>query len=199
MRRTTPLVLLGLLAAGGCARTYVPATLETNYPAGDVGKELEFWHTLPTRSAVCNDEGLHGLFLLADGDDPSGSYPKRVELAKARGWVGKDFDEAGNLAMQRGTLAQAVAVICKIEGGVMMRVFGPTPRYATRELVYMRMMADPSTENQAITGLEYMGVISKAQDHIMLTTPPEQAPAAPAPAGGAASEQPGAAEPAAAH
>ncbi len=170
----------------GCARTFVPATLETNYPQGDVGKELEFWHTLPSRSAVCNDEGLHGLILLADGDDTSGGYPKRVELAKSRGWVSQSFDEAGNLAMQRGTLAQAVAVICKIEGGVMMRVFGPTPRYATRELVYMRLMADPSTENQAITGLEYMGVISKSQDYVMLTTPPPAAPAEAAPAGEAA-------------
>lgn len=171
--KTIPGLLVGAALiggwGGGCARTYVPATIETNYPVGDTDKELEFWHSLPSRSAVCNDEGLHGLILLADGDDNTGSYAKRVELAKERGWVGKGFSEAGNLAMQRGTLAQSVAVICKIKGGVLMQLLGPTPRYATRELVYMRMMGDPSTENLSITGLEYMGVISKAQDYLMLS------------------------------
>ncbi|MGD9689186.1 MAG: hypothetical protein AB7K52_00445 [Phycisphaerales bacterium] len=170
--------LLGVLALGACQRSFIPATIETNYPADDVAKELEFWHTLPARSAVCNDEGLHGLILLADNQDTTGSYTARLALAKQRGWVSHDFNEPGNLAMQRGTLARAVCVICKIQGGLMMTVFGPIPRYATRELVYMRLMGDPSTENLAITGLEYMGVISKAQDYMMLQAVPP-APAAP--------------------
>jgi hypothetical protein len=173
------MLLLAAVLTGACQRTYVAATLETNYPPDDAGKELEFWHTLPTRSAVCNDEGLHGLILLADGEDKTGGYLQRVELAKSRGWVGKNFNEAGNLAMQRGTLAQAICVICDIKGGAMMRVFGPIPRYATRELVYMNMMGDPSTENLVITGLEYMGVVSKAQDYVTLRTPEPAAEATP--------------------
>ncbi len=180
---TVKLAIATVAAAGlaalsaGCARTYIPATIDTNYPPQNTDKELEFWHSLPGRSAVCNDEGLHGLILLADGDDSTGGYLKRVELAKQRGWVSADFNEAGNLAMQRGTLAQAIVVICKIKGGVLLQLLGPTPRYATRELVYMRLMGDPSTENLAITGLEYMGVISKAQDYLMLMNDPAEAPA----------------------
>lgn len=188
----TVAALAGAASVGGCQRSYVPATIDTNYPASDVSKELEFWHELPSRSAVCNDEGLHGLILLADGEDNAGSYAKRVEIAKERGWVGKNWNEAGNMAMQRGTLASAVCQICKIKGGVMMRLAGPIPRYATRELVFMRIMGDPSTENLSITGLEYVGVISKAQDYVTMNGAPP-APAAAQPAPQAPAEPPAAA------
>jgi hypothetical protein len=79
----------------------------------------------------------------------------------------------------------------------------PGPRYATRELISRGMIPPGSSENQAITGLEYLGVIGRAQDVITMReaqqaakdaaqpapTPPDAAPApaaepaaAPAPA-----------------
>lgn len=172
--RAGALAAAGAVLAGGagCARTMIAETLATNYAAGEVEQELAYWHTLPTRSAVANDEGLHGLFLLADGDDPSGSYEARVEGAKARGWIPAGFDEPAGMAMQRGTLAMAVAVICEIRGGVVMRALGPSPRYAVRELTYLRLMPENSTELQTLTGLEYVGVISKAQDYLVLNKIP---------------------------
>jgi len=160
---------MALGAIGGCARTVIENPLNTNYPAGDLDGDLNYWHTLPARSAVCNDEGLHGIFLLADGEDTLGSYEARVMEAKKRGYLPEDWAEAANLSMRRGTLARSVCVICKIEGGVMMQIFGPRARFAIRELVYMQIMGDPSTEAQSITGLEFLGVISKAQDYINLT------------------------------
>ena len=160
---------MALGAIGGCARTVIENPLNTNYPAGDLDGDLNYWHTLPARSAVCNDEGLHGIFLLADGEDTLGSYEARVMEAKKRGYLPEDWAEAANLSMRRGTLARSVCVICKIEGGVMMQLFGPRARFAIRELVYMQIMGDPSTEAQSITGLEFLGVISKAQDYINLS------------------------------
>ncbi|MGQ0628776.1 MAG: hypothetical protein ACT4PL_11835 [Phycisphaerales bacterium] len=200
---TTAAALLALALTGGCARTVVENPLNTNYAADDLDGDLDYWHSLPGRSAVANDEGLHGLFLLADGTDKYTSYEARVQEAKARGYLHPDWAEAQNLSMRRGDLARAVCVICKIKGGVMMQVLGPVPRYATRELVFMRMMSDPSTEAQAITGLEFIGVISKAQDYVNLTTPPptteaaDAAAAAPAamPENGAAPATDGAAAP----
>lgn len=174
MTTNTTTAILTLAAAlaiggiGGCARTVIENPLNTNYPAGDLDGDLNYWHTLPTRSAVCNDEGLHGIFLLADGEDTLGSYEARVMEAKKRGYLHEDWAEAANLSMRRGTLARSVCVICKIKGGVMMQIFGPLPRFAIRELVYMQIMGDPSTEAQSITGLEFLGVISKAQDYINL-------------------------------
>lgn len=161
-------LVLALLLLPACARTVVTEPLETNYPPTEAARELAFWHLLPTRSAVSNDEGFHGLLLLADGADEAGSYERRVEVLKSRGWLRAGFDEPANLAMQRGTLAAAVCGIIEVRGGVMMRLLGPTPRYATRELAAMGMIPASSSELQAITGLEYMGVISRAQDFMEL-------------------------------
>jgi hypothetical protein len=159
-------VALAGFTLGGCSRTVVKDPLETNYPVTDDAAELAFWHSLPSRSAVSNDEGLHGLLLLADGVDEAGSYEARVQKAKDRGWLSAGFDEEKDLAMRRGVLARCVVVICKIKGGVMLQALGPTERYSTRELGAMGVIPQGSSENQSITGLEYMSVIAAAQDQL---------------------------------
>jgi hypothetical protein len=69
--------------------------------------------------------------------------------------------------MQRGTLAMALAVHCKIEGGVIMQLAGPSPRYASRELAYLGILS-PGSEQQTMTGAEFMSIMSKAQDYLLL-------------------------------
>ncbi|MBX9735433.1 MAG: hypothetical protein K2X32_00780 [Phycisphaerales bacterium] len=201
MARSSLIVsIVALVALSGCARTVVVDPLVTTYPADDVQAELAYWHSLPSRSAVSNDEGLHGLILLADTEDAAGSYEARVTLAKERGWLSEGFDEPANLAMQRGSLARSIAVICKIKGGVMMQLTGPNARYATRELVSMGMIPEGSSENQSITGLEFMSVITQAQDYLNAGAPAAPTPASPIAPGasptpaatGATTEAPGA-------
>jgi len=46
----------------------------------------------------------------------------------------------------------------------MMGLSSKSPRYATRELVYLGIMAD-GTDQQVLSGHDYVGVISKAQDY----------------------------------
>lgn len=153
--------------AAGCVRTTVATPLNTGYVSSSVTAELKFLEDISARSVVSNDEGLHGLFALADGGDPNHDYVGRVIEAKHRRWLTDDFDEPGDLAMQRGTLARGVAVLCGVKGGVMMRLLGPDARYATRELVYQDIMPQ-GTEQQTLSGPELVGVLSKAQDRLRL-------------------------------
>lgn len=164
MLRHAALIVLAL-AAAGCQRTIVrePLAIDGLDP-NDAGKQLDFWHSLPGRSAVTNNEGLHGLILLAEGKDESQNYDQRVAYAIEKGWLPAGFSEQGDLAMQRGTLARAVAVSQGIKGGVMMRLTNSHARYAERELEYLRIMG-PGTALQAVSGLDYVGVVSKAQDY----------------------------------
>lgn len=155
---------VGVCMLAGCARTTIRQVEATDYDPNDSTAELDFWHNLPGRSAVTNDEGLHGVLVFADGTDPTRNYKDRVALLKQRGWVPEGFDEASNVAMQRGTLAKALCHVLKIDGGVMMHITGSSRRYATRELMYVGIMA-PGTEQQVMSGLDYIGVISKAQDY----------------------------------
>ncbi len=167
--RSVKLVLLVVLAGvalAGCARTRISEPFDVNARPGSLDSEMAFWGHITDRPAVSNDEALHGLILFADGVDLSRSWEERLDLAKERNWVAESFNEDPDLALQRGTLARAVAVICRIRGGVMMRVLGPTARYAHRELVWEGIIAG-GTANQTITGLEFVGVVSKAQDYML--------------------------------
>lgn len=193
--RTAAFALLAAaLAATGCARTMVDQTLDTNYAADDITADLAFTHTLPLRSAVANDEGLHALIAFACDEDKARSYDERVAFAKEKQWLPADFAEPANMAMQRGTLARALVQIMHLRGGLMMRLVGPVPRYATRELVDAEVFASGTTENQTLTGLELIGAMSRARDYLedrearaaARAAPPE--PAAPPPAPAAPSE-----------
>lgn len=183
-------LLAAALAVPGCQRTLVDQTLDTNYASDDVAADLAFTHALPLQSAVANDEGLHAVIVFALDEDPARNYEDRVALAKERQWLPQDFSEPANMAMQRGTLARMLVQIMQVRGGLMMRLVGPIPRYATRELVDAEVFSSGSTENQTITGLELIGALGKARDHIdereakaaARAAPPPPASAPPVPA-----------------
>jgi hypothetical protein len=171
------LSLAGLCAAG-CERTMVAQPLDPAVMAGTPDAAMEFWHSLPGRSAVTNSEGLHGVLLLADGTDTSEGYDARVATLKQRGWLESGFDEPENMAMQRGTLAKALVHMMDVRGGVMMHLTGRSPRYAARELAYMGVIQPETTSNQVMSGLDYLAVISKSQDYMTTEATKAQAKAA---------------------
>jgi hypothetical protein len=159
------LIILATLIAG-CARTMIAQRVTTDYNPENVIAELDFWHSLPGRSAVSNDEALFGLILL-EGVPPESvpDYASRVAHAKASGWISEDWNEDPALAVQRGVVAAAVARICRVEGGLMMRLTNGSGRYSLKELIYIGVMT-PGSENQVLSGLDYLGVITKAQDYM---------------------------------
>ena len=168
-QRIRPIVAFAVagLALAACDRSRLSSPVITGYDRSSIVESVDFWHKLPERVAVTNDEGLHGLILFADGDDPNKTYAQRVEYLRALGWLRDGFDEPADLAMQRGTLAKGLAHALDIEGGVMMRLTDRNPRYSTRELIFMGLMP-PGTEQQVLNGYQYIGVISEAQDYELL-------------------------------
>ena len=154
-----------VVAAAGCARTVVEDADATDYDPNDVTAQLDFWHELPGASAVSNDEGLHGVILLLEGVDETGSYEERLAYFRERGWLPDGFDEPAEFAMQRGLLASVLTHALDVDGGVMMRLTNKHPRYATRELVALGVLPAGS-ELMVIDGLDYLGVISEAQDEL---------------------------------
>jgi hypothetical protein len=154
------------LGLSSCARSLVSGGLDTSYNPQDITRDVAFWHRLPERSAITNDEGLHGLLGFVLGDDPAKTYDARVKLAIQKGLLPSGFSEPINATMTKGTLAYGLARYLDVKGGVMMRVSGGSGRYATRELTYLGILPEDSTDNQSISGLDFVGVISKAQDYV---------------------------------
>ena len=157
-------VLLLALAAGCSANKQTAQTVTPELAGSDPAAQMDFWHALPERRVTSNDEAFHALLLFTDGQDPAADYAGRVELLRSRGMLPAGFDAPADAAVQRGTLAVALARALNIKGGLTMRLFGPSPRYAVRELQYMGIIP-PSSPNQAFTGPEFLGIIGRAEDY----------------------------------
>jgi hypothetical protein len=155
------LTVAGLLA--GCQTAHVAEPLAAKLGGNDADQQMEFWHQLAERPVTSNDDAFHGLLLYLDGADPAADYAGRVQTLKDRGLLPKSFSRPADQGVERGTLAVAITKALNIKGGWAMRAFGPTPRYATRELVYLDLYP-PSGPNQTFSGTEFLGIMGKFED-----------------------------------
>lgn len=159
------LLLCGLAALmQGCQSAVVAHSVDQKFFANDTNSQLSFWHELANRRVTSNDDAFHGLLLYADSKDDSKNYDQRVSTLKSRGLLADSFSEPANSAITRGTLSVAIVKLLDIKGGWVMHVFGPTPRYAVKELVY-RGIFPPSSPQQTFSGVEFVGIIGKIDDY----------------------------------
>jgi hypothetical protein len=162
-KKVIPLVLLLVGCQAARVKQPVVSTLAPN-GADPVATRMEFWHTLNDRPLASNDDAFHALLLYFDGKDDATDYAGRVRTLKSRGWLGGGFNEPADRAVERGVVAQALVKALNLKGGVTMRLFGSSPRYALRELQFKGLLPDSSV-NQVFSGSELVGVIGKVQDY----------------------------------
>jgi hypothetical protein len=153
-----------LLINAGCQTARVERPLTRELGGNEPGEQLEFWDRLTEQSVTSNDDAFHGLLMFLDGDDPADDYAGRVRALKSRKMIPRGFNHPAEQAVDRGTLAVAILKALNIKGGLTLRVFGPTPRYAVRELVFMELYP-PSSPNQTFSGTEFLGIIGKLEDY----------------------------------
>jgi hypothetical protein len=155
-----------LLCACGCqtSPTRVPDSLTAKLAGSDPDAQLEFWHALAEKPLTSNDDAFHGLLLYMDGEDAAGDYGGRVANLRSRNMLPKGFDEPSDVAVSRGTLAVAIMRLVSLKGGVTTRIFGASPRYAVRELMFVGLYP-PSSPNQTFSGSEFVGIIGRIEDY----------------------------------
>jgi hypothetical protein len=159
-------VLLGalMLLLAGCQSAKVSDPLTASIGGNDPGEQVEFWHRLAERPVTSNDEAFHGLLLFLDDRDPANDYAGRVAELRRRKMLPGGFDAPATDAVERGTLAVALVRALDIRGGVLMRLLGPTRRYATKELQFAEVFP-PSSSGQTFSGSEFLGIISRAENY----------------------------------
>jgi hypothetical protein len=126
-------------------------------------RELDFWEGLEQKSLLTNHDAIHGLLLLADGTDERAGWSDRLAAARARGWVGAHESLDPNETATIGMVSVAVFRILQLDGGVNVRLFGPTPRACTRELVFHELLPTRSSQ-QALRGLEFLDLAGRVDD-----------------------------------
>jgi hypothetical protein len=148
----------------GCQTARVERPLTGELGGNDPGEQLEFWDRLADQPVTSNDDAFHGLLMFLDGDDPAADYAGRVRALQSRRMLPANFNQPPNRAVDRGTLAVAILKALNIKGGLALRLLGPTPRYAVRELVFMDLYP-PSSPNQTFSGAEFLGIVGKLEDY----------------------------------
>ena len=159
------LTFLLLASAGmvGCARTVLESYAVDDWPG--IEAELEYLGALETQRVVTNHDAFHGLLLLADGADSHETYEQRLADARQRGWLAPDATPKANESAAIGMMAVAACEILAIEGGLTMRLFGLSPRYCTRELIFLDILP-PRSEHQSLSGLEFIDLLGRIEDRL---------------------------------
>ena len=155
-----------LFCACGCQTpsTRVPDSLTAKFGGSDPDAQMDFWHQLTESPLTSNDDAFHGLLLYMDGADDATSYDERVDNLRSRKMLPKGFAEPGDVAVSRGTLAVAIMRMTGVKGGLTTRLFGPSPRYAVRELMFAGLYP-PSSPNQTFSGSEFVGIVGRIEDY----------------------------------
>ncbi|MFM1935429.1 MAG: hypothetical protein RI990_388 [Planctomycetota bacterium] len=150
--------VVALVAAIGCERARVEDSAVDKFPRS--AEEMDFLDALNQQTVVTNDDALHALIAFADGADLSSTYAGRVEVAKRKQWIDASWDRPGDESAQVGWMAVAGVRILDVKGGLSLRLLGPTPRYATKELVFMDILP-LRTENQSLSGREFVDYVNR--------------------------------------
>lgn len=159
MRTELRLAVLALLAALGACKPYVMTNSAVEqFPKAD--QEIEFLAAVEKMPAVTNNDALHAFLVLQDGDDRSADYEARRAEGVRRKWIDAGSLTNPNEAAKVGWMATAGCRVMQVNGGLTMHLFGPVPRYATRELVYMEILP-LRTENQVLTGSEFVDYLNR--------------------------------------
>jgi hypothetical protein len=128
---------------------------------------MDFWDGLAAQPALSNRDAVHALLLSFGGQAKGANSDWATELkaAQQRGWIAGDADPKAEETARVGMVARAICLETKIKGGATMQLFGPSERYAVKELNYMRWLPDMSP-GQSISGGQILAVLSKAEDRI---------------------------------
>jgi hypothetical protein len=150
---------------GGCSSVPAGKSVVSDLSKNPDDTEVQFWHDMESRPMATNDDAFHGLLLYLDGSDASSDYDARVATLKQRQLLPADFHGGEDDAIERGTLAVVLVKALHLKGGLSMRLFGPLPRYAVRELEYRNIFPD-SSENQLFSGAEFVGIMGRVEDFL---------------------------------
>ena len=142
----------------GCERARIKDSAVDQFPRS--AQELDFLDALEKQMVVTNDDALHGLIVFADGTDLSSTYEGRIAVARQKQWVGSGWNPPADESAQIGWMSVAACRIVGIKGGLTMRLLGPIPRYATKDLVFMDVIP-LRTETQSLSGREFVDFINR--------------------------------------
>lgn len=164
---TTAAALVALAALAGmtgCSQQAMKIDGGEAALAADEGSP-GFLDRVASQAVISQNDALRGILLLLDKEDKTKTFQQRVEKLTERGVCPRGWGYGAARPMTKGRLAYMVYQACKVPGGVILTLTGPSQRYCLRELQYRKMMSAGTPWNQ-VTGLEFVAVLSRADTYL---------------------------------
>jgi len=157
------MALAAVAAAAGCGQAGQISNGEATLPSEE--NSAAFLDRMSSQNTVSENDAMRGVLMVLEGKDTARTFEQRVEVLRSRGVVEANWTFDASRPITRGKLAYMIWTACKMPGGVILTLTGPSRRYCLRELQYHDMMADGS-EFTEVTGMEYVAVLTRADTFV---------------------------------
>ena len=124
MRNATKLLLGVTLAAFGAGCSHTVMAPEAKLVADE--SSPGFVDRMASQSTVNENDAMRGILLLLDGEDTAKTFRDRVDTLMQRGIADDTWDYDAHEAITKGKLAYMVYRACKLNGGVVLTLTGPS-------------------------------------------------------------------------
>ena len=152
-----------------------PAALAAEQPVPLPIKQLYLAMLVPKRIAF-NYDAAKAIVILMDVDEEHLDLTAQVAYLKERGFVPRRLQQTFDpmAPLRRGVAAHMFHRALGIRGGLAWHLFGPTERYALKELVFRGIMAS-GHPHDLISGAELvqiMSLVAQRKGQALAATPP---------------------------
>ena len=151
-----------LLVLAGCQAPHLA-------PSGPVPQQgsAELVRFIGDQAFITAEPAYRAIHALARGEAFAGDFEALQEQMRAERLIGRDWQHAPDLCLDRATVAFMICRACKIESGLNWRLTG-LGRYAWRELQFLGIAGDGS-EYPLVSGGEFVGLLSRAEEYLERT------------------------------
>lgn len=125
---------------------------------GAAAQQLEFYDELERRDLVAHDDLLHATLLFANGSSGA-TYQQRLELAKAQGWIDRDFRRPGREAVTVGEAARVMARVLGTPGA-------QSPEAAVAPFRNLGLLPEAARPEQGLSGPQMLALLTNSYDYL---------------------------------
>jgi len=133
--------------------------------APTLAADNSFFRVLASKPNATFEDACRCMAMLVEMPVPEDFSELKAQLAEKsiipRKWLEEKTAEE---RLTRGVMAYMVCTSLDIKGGLVMHLLGPTPRYALRECIFLKLVAR-SAETKLVTGAELLAVLGRVEKY----------------------------------
>jgi len=121
-----------------------------------------FLREIAGKEEITLGDGCRAIYYFVGGDENE----RNMDRIFAEKYIKKSYRRKADRRLTRGQCAYMLCKALGIRGGLTMTVVGTSERYALRECIFLELMPDVN-QGKYVTGLELLGVLSRAEKYRM--------------------------------